>query len=75
MIVASSMIAVVYVGRIVEIAWFREPSEEVSTAKRPPLEMLGVTWLMAAATIYFGLDADFTAGLAARAAATLLAGL
>ncbi len=75
MIVASSMIAVVYVGRIVETAWFREPSKDAGAATRPPLEMLGVTWVMAAATIYFGLDAEFTAGLAERAADTLLMGL
>jgi multicomponent Na+:H+ antiporter subunit D len=75
MIVTSSLIAVVYVGRIVEIAWFREPSKEVSAGGRLPIEMLGVTWVMAAATIYFGLDAEFTAGLASRAAETLLAGL
>jgi len=75
MIVASSLIAVVYVGRIVEIAWFREPTSEVRAAGKPPLEMIAVTWVMTAATIYFGLDADFTAGLAERAAETLLAGL
>jgi multicomponent Na+:H+ antiporter subunit D len=72
--VASSLIAVIYVGRIVEIAWFREPTSEVRAAGKPPFEMIAVTWVMAAATIYFGLDADFTAGLAERAAETLLAG-
>jgi multicomponent Na+:H+ antiporter subunit D len=74
-IVASSLIAVVYVGRIVEIAWFREPSSRVRAGKRLPIEMIAVTWVMAGATIYFGLDAEFTAGLAGRAADTLLAGL
>jgi multicomponent Na+:H+ antiporter subunit D len=63
------------VGRIVEIAWFREPAEGIRVAKTTPLEMIAVTWVMTAATVYFGLDADFTAGLAERAARTLLAGL
>lgn len=75
LIVASSLIALVYVGRVVEAAWFREPTKALAGAKEAPLEMLAPIWIMAFASVYFGIDTEFTAGLAGKAAATLLAGL
>jgi multicomponent Na+:H+ antiporter subunit D len=73
-IVFSSLLAVIYVGRIVEIAWFREPVAAAATPRTPPAEMLAVTWVLAAATVYFGLNTEITAGVAAQAAELLLAG-
>ena len=73
-IVFSSLLAVIYVGRIIEIAWFREPVAAAAAPRKPPLEMLAVTWVLAAATIWFGLDTRITAGVAAEAAELLLAG-
>jgi len=73
-IVFSSLLAVIYVGRIIEIAWFREPVATAAAPRKPPVEMLAVTWVLAAATIYFGLDTRITAGVAAQAAELLLAG-
>jgi multicomponent Na+:H+ antiporter subunit D len=75
LIVASSLIALVYIGRVVEAVWFREPGKGLSEVKEAPLEMLGPIWILAFASVYFGIDTDLTAGLAAKAAATLLAGL
>lgn len=75
LIVASSMIAVVYVGRVVEVVWFRDPTEAVAEAEDPPLSMLAPMLLLAAATIYFGFDTSLTAGLAQEAAAALVDGL
>ncbi|MEX0852430.1 MAG: monovalent cation/H+ antiporter subunit D family protein, partial [Bauldia sp.] len=72
LIVASSLITVVYVGRLVEVAWFREPSAIAATAKEAPAGMLVSIWLLTGATVFLGLDADFTAGIAGRAAAVLL---
>lgn len=71
LIVASSMIAVVYVGRVIETAWFRQPTEAIAEAKDPPLSMLVPLLLLAAATVYFGFDTTYTAGLAGAAAADL----
>ena len=34
-IVASSLIALVYVGRVVEVAWMREPSSKICARERP----------------------------------------
>jgi multicomponent Na+:H+ antiporter subunit D len=72
MIVASSMIAIVYIGRVVEVVWFREPTEAVAEAKDPPLSMLAPLLLLTAATVYFGFDTSLTAGLAADAAGPLV---
>ena len=71
-IVVSSVLAVVYVGRVVEVAWFREPVARV--VRRPPPEMLAVTWVLAAAVVYFGVQTDISAGVAAEAARDLLTG-
>ncbi len=74
LIVASSLLTVVYVGRVVETAWFRPPSEIAAKASEAPPTMLVPIWLLAAAAIYFGLDAGFTAGFAGRAATLLIGG-
>ncbi|MFQ5565527.1 MAG: monovalent cation/H+ antiporter subunit D family protein, partial [Paracoccaceae bacterium] len=73
-IVITSLLAVIYVGRIVEIAWFREPVGAAGTPRNPPPEMLAVTWVLAAATVWVGLDTRITAGVAGQAAELLLAG-
>lgn len=73
-IVFSSLLAVIYVGRIIEIAWFREPILAGASPRNPPAEMLAVTWVLAVATVYFGFDTRITAELAAQAAELLLAG-
>ena len=71
-IVVSSVLAVFYVGRIVEVAYFREP--ERAPSRKPPIEMLTITWILAGATIWFGIQTDINAGVAADAARELLAG-
>ena len=75
LIVASSLIAVLYVGRIVELMLLREPAEEgpyAIPARDAPLSMLIPMWFLVAANIYFGLHTDLTGGLAARAAEALM---
>jgi multicomponent Na+:H+ antiporter subunit D len=71
-IVVSSVLAVFYIGRVVEVAWFREPTARV--VRKPPLEMLVVTWILAAAVIYFGVQTEISAGVPAQAARELLTG-
>ncbi|KPK14389.1 MAG: cation:proton antiporter [Betaproteobacteria bacterium SG8_41] len=73
-IVGSSMLAVVYVWRFVEAAYFREPSAEVARLREAPLSMLVPAWLMVLACVYFGLDTQLTLGGAGAAAAELLRG-
>ncbi|MEK6592614.1 MAG: monovalent cation/H+ antiporter subunit D family protein [Pseudomonadota bacterium] len=74
-IVLSSLLAVVYVWRFVEVAYFHQPDAKLAKLKEARLEMLVPAWLMIAACIYFGLDAELTVSGAAQAAATLLQGV
>jgi multicomponent Na+:H+ antiporter subunit D len=74
MIVLSSLIAVVYIGRVVEAAYFREPTARTSEAREPPASMLIPMLVLAGATIYFGLDTRATVDVSAAAANLLLGG-
>jgi multicomponent Na+:H+ antiporter subunit D len=71
--VASSLIAVAYVWRFVEVAYFRPPSPEVAELKEAPLQLLLPAGLLLAAVVYFGIEPSLTLGAAARAADALLA--
>jgi multicomponent Na+:H+ antiporter subunit D len=74
-IVAGSLIALVYVGKMLEIVWLREPSPQTAEVGDPPLTMLAPLVILALATIYFGFDTEWTAGIAAKASASLLGGM
>jgi multicomponent Na+:H+ antiporter subunit D len=73
-IVASSLIALVYVGRVLEITWMREPSAAVVKGSDPPSSMLLPIVVLAAATIYFGIQTEWSAGVAGTVAEHLLGG-
>jgi multicomponent Na+:H+ antiporter subunit D len=75
LIVVSSLIGVVYIGRAVEVAYFRPLSEAAARAKDPPLGMLVPILVLAFGSIYFGLDTELSAGIAGRVAEALLGGL
>lgn len=74
-IVGSSLLAIVYIGRLTEVVWFREPSPAAAEARDPPLTMLVPLAVFAFATIYFGIDTQLTVGLATNAVGELLGGL
>ena len=73
LIVASSLLAVIYVWRVIETLYLTEPSKEL-TAREAPMSMLIPLWVMALACIYFGLDSDLTLSASKTAAEGLLAG-
>jgi multicomponent Na+:H+ antiporter subunit D len=73
-IVGSSIIALVYVGRVVEVLYFREPVGAAAAAREPPWSMLAPVLLLAAAVIWFGSDTRATADVAIEAARALLGG-
>jgi multicomponent Na+:H+ antiporter subunit D len=74
LIVLSSLIAVVYIGKVVEAAYFRDVTERTAAAREPPASMLVPMLVLAAATIYFGLDTRATVDVSAAAANLLLGG-
>jgi len=82
LIMASSVLALVYVWRLIEIVYFKEPLEagvvqadgstgEVAKIKDAPWRLLVPTWVLTAATIYFGFFSDFAVDVANRAAAQI----
>jgi multicomponent Na+:H+ antiporter subunit D len=74
LVLMSSLLALVYVWRVVEVAYFKEPSERASAASEAPLSMLIPTWVLIGATLFFGLSTSASAGVARRAAGLLLGG-
>ncbi len=74
LIVFTSVLALIYVGRVIELAWFRAPSAAAMAPRSAPPEMVAITWVTTALVIWFGFRTDLSAGLAREAAQLLLAG-
>ena len=71
LILLSSVLALVYVWRVVETAYFQELPAD-SEAREAPRSMLIPTAALIAATLFFGVFTSLTAGIAGRAAEQLL---
>ena len=72
-IVASSLLAVIYVWRVVELLYLKEAPAS-SSATEIPMTMLVPMWGMALACVWFGFDTELTLGAARTAAESLLSG-
>ena len=55
-VLIGSLLTVVYIGRIVEAAYFKSPTPENAQVKEAPRSLLIPVWILVAANIYFGLD-------------------
>ncbi len=75
LIVLSSLLAVAYVWRFVEAAYFREPRKDIDQAISAPWSMGLPAAVLVAGTVYFGLDTSLTVGSAVQAAAMLVGGV
>jgi len=71
-ILASSLLAVIYVWRVVEVAYFRPVPEGAATDIEAPVDMLVPTLLLTGACVYFGIDASRTLDVAVSAARVLM---
>ncbi len=74
LILLTSLLAVAYVWRFVEAAYFHEPRQDVDVKATVPWSMGVPTALLVAATVYFGLSTAFTVGSASQAATFLMGG-
>ena len=74
LIVASSLLAVVYVWRVVEFAYFREPSAAAAGLAQgeAPITLLIPTWILVVMNIYFGIETSLSVGVAEHAARALM---
>ena len=70
----SSVLAVLYVGRILESAFFKTPGPTQLQVKEAPLTLLIPLWVLAIANLYFGLDASFITSLTDGAASVAFSG-
>ena len=70
-IIAGSLLSVVYVWRIIEVAYFR-PVPDGAPSGEAPLLMLVPMWALVAASVYFGIDTRYSVGVARLAAESLL---
>jgi multicomponent Na+:H+ antiporter subunit D len=73
LILLGSILALIYVWKLVEAAWFRHPPAETDV-REAPLSMLVPLWALVIANVYFGLDTGISVGLARSAAAALTGG-
>jgi multicomponent Na+:H+ antiporter subunit D len=71
-ILMTSLLAVVYVWRIVEAGYFRPVPEGAGPIAEAPPSMLVPVWVLAGACVYFGANAEQTLTIARAAAAYLL---
>ena len=73
LILVSSLMAVVYVWRIVEAAYFGEPGDAANDKPTPaPLALVVILWTVAVANIAFGIAPELPLSLSATAADILL---
>ncbi len=70
-VLVTSAVALAYVWRVVEAAYFREfrGDREIGEA---PVALLAPTWALVALNIYFGVDAEATVAAAEKAAGILM---
>jgi multicomponent Na+:H+ antiporter subunit D len=73
LVVLSSLLAVAYVWRVVEVIYLREPAEGAPVGDPPPM-MLAPMLILALACVWFGIDTDISIGAASTAANNLING-
>jgi multicomponent Na+:H+ antiporter subunit D len=71
-ILLSSLLAIMYIWRVVEAAYFQENRHEKIT--EAPLSMLVPLWIMVIGSYFFGIFTNWTVGSSLLIASTLLGG-
>lgn len=73
LLMVSSLLAVIYIWRVVEVAYFRDPPDG-AVKEEAPMSLLIPTWLFILGSFYFGIETSFNVGIAKAAAAFLMGG-
>ena len=74
LIVLSSLLAVIYIWRVVEVAYFNAPPEGKEAVTEAPMSMIIPMFVLIGAAYYFGIDATTTLDVARSAAEVLVGG-
>ena len=70
-ILVGSLLAVVYMGKLIEALYFKSATEKTLSVKEAPFLLLLPTWVLVFANIYFGLNTELTVGVAEHAVQAL----
>ena len=70
-VLLGSLLAVVYIWKVVEVAYFRDLDPDTGITEAP-LSLLIPTWVLVVLNFWFGIDGSTTIGVAQRAAGLLL---
>jgi multicomponent Na+:H+ antiporter subunit D len=71
LILVASVLTLIYVGKVLEVAYFRTAPEGVAY-KNVPYTMTIALWIFALSNIYFGLDSDISLGISTLAVDQLI---
>jgi multicomponent Na+:H+ antiporter subunit D len=71
LVLLSSLLALVYVWRIVEWVYFSPPRINLDNVREAPMSLLIPMWLLVLANLYFGIDTRLTVGVSKMAAQSL----
>lgn len=73
MVLMSSLMAIIYIGKIIEVFCFRKSEgADAAAIQEAPLSMLVPLWILVAISVYTGINGDIVVTLAEQAAAQLL---
>ena len=72
LVLIASLMALVYVWKVVEAAYFKPRPADAPELKEAPVVMLVTMWVVVLGNVWFGVDTQFTVGIAEGAARMLL---
>lgn len=72
LILIGSLLALVYVWRLIEAAYFGTAAADAPKVSEAPASMLIPIWILVAANLYFGINTDLSVGAAMQAATMLM---
>ena len=71
-VLLGSLLAVVYVWRVVEVIYFKPASDSSTDVEEAPWSMVLPVWILIGASLYFGIDSSLSSHMAGQAARFLL---
>jgi multicomponent Na+:H+ antiporter subunit D len=72
LVLVSSLLALIYIWRVVEAAYFNVPGAAMHKVKEAPASMLIPAWLLIGVNLYVGIDASLIVSMAEQAADALI---
>ena len=73
-VVIGSLIALIYIWRVVEAAYLHPRPDGAETVREAPPALLAVTWTLVLANVWFGVNPGLVTSLASGAAEALFGG-